>query len=272
MIRRAWMLYISSLRAAGNKIRYDFASEITIFLCCFVLLGLFFYIFDDFLNVEMARMSLVARNILAWALSWIISSVVAALTGREIAKELGSANSISLLAKRLGEDPSSIQLYLCLRLPSLVGIFLVPTLLVIFYLLVPFSLSHLFFFMSYMVIFTWLTTQVKLKYFSSPKSEGEVFSNKKWLHFKGLIGTMTAWRLLIFFARNPSSQLFYSFLCVSQPSIYSTPPVKQGSTSYLRISQAQRLLGACAFSLQKIIRAAGWKNMLESHRRIICEL
>ena len=56
-MKRAIQLYTLFLKATVNKIRENLAREIVVGICAMVIFSLFFYVFNDFLNVEVKEIS-----------------------------------------------------------------------------------------------------------------------------------------------------------------------------------------------------------------------
>lgn len=105
MKSRAKLLYGYSFKAIANRLRYDLVQELVVFICSSVIFATFIYVFDDFLNEDVARLSQLLRNQLALPCALGLFSFTAVLTARQWRKERGNGNEWVDWTTRLGESP-----------------------------------------------------------------------------------------------------------------------------------------------------------------------
>ena len=120
MLRRAMVIYRLSLLSFIHRLRHDFARELVIGFCGFILLSLFYYIFNDFLNEEVKNISGPMRQFFAEILAYVLTGIGMVAVIRMIRNELSDPRSHGRSFAQLGESRSVIFLYLCLRIPSLI--------------------------------------------------------------------------------------------------------------------------------------------------------
>ena len=130
MLRRAMVIYRLSLLSFIHRLRHDFARELVIGFCGFILLSLFYYIFNDFLNEEVKNISGPMRQFFAEILAYVLTGIGMVAVIRMIRNELSDPRSHGRSFAQLGESRSVIFLYLCLRIPSLILMIFVPLILI----------------------------------------------------------------------------------------------------------------------------------------------
>ncbi|MBI2603650.1 MAG: hypothetical protein HYW48_11415 [Deltaproteobacteria bacterium] len=92
-----------------HRLRHDFIRELIVGLCSLVLLGLFYYIFDDFLNSELAKLSMAMRDRFAEVLAWGLLLGGAFSIGRWCRTFYAMPSSLVNRIEILGERPGVIR-------------------------------------------------------------------------------------------------------------------------------------------------------------------
>ncbi len=118
---RGLLLYIISLKAAAHRLRHDLARELVVAICGVVLLATFWYVFNDFLNVEVRNLSTNMRDAFATAGAGALLFAALATAQRLVRAERTSDDSLRISAWRLGEAPRILQVFMCLRYLSIVA-------------------------------------------------------------------------------------------------------------------------------------------------------
>lgn len=118
---RTLLLYLISLKAAGHRLRHDLGRELVVAICGAVLLATFWYVFNDFLNVEVRNLSENMREAFAKAAAGALLFAAFAAAQRLIRSERASDESLRITAWRLGEHPQVVQTFLYLRYTSVVA-------------------------------------------------------------------------------------------------------------------------------------------------------
>jgi hypothetical protein len=119
-VLRALHMYCLSLRQLLRRVYYDLAREFVVAICALVILATFFYVFNDFLNVQVLTVSSSMRDHFGEALSYALLITATVGTMRTITKERLDENSIAGLMARFGEPPTTITIYKTLRITSLI--------------------------------------------------------------------------------------------------------------------------------------------------------
>src|SRR5262249_17466990 len=98
------------------------AREVVVAVCSVVLAATFFYIFNDFLNVEVRALSQRMRDVFAHGASVIVLLVATAIAERTIKHERLAQESLASSAKRLGEHQQVATLFSWLRYLTIYGL------------------------------------------------------------------------------------------------------------------------------------------------------
>ena len=116
MFARSLKLYRVGLKEVWQKLRYDLAREAVVLSCSLILLATFSYVFNDFLNEQIASLSTELRHLFAS----VIAAALVVATGVWLfvacQRQLTSPQSIGAMSRRLGEAPSTIEYYQLLYL------------------------------------------------------------------------------------------------------------------------------------------------------------
>lgn len=124
---RALQLLIIDLYAVGHRLRHDLGKELAALVASLILLATFIYVFDDFLNVQIAEVSQAIRNGIARAagFSLLLGGILGAT--RAIARDYRNPSSCRNMAKSLGEHPSVIAWYDLGRGLAIICLWALPT-------------------------------------------------------------------------------------------------------------------------------------------------
>lgn len=108
---RVWLLILIYIKASLRRVRYDFARELVVGICTLVLLFLFFYIFNDFINVKVGELSLELKQKFAVGFSYAIIGIVALGSGAMLRKIRHNPAELAQVSLRLGEFPGTKNIY-----------------------------------------------------------------------------------------------------------------------------------------------------------------
>lgn len=203
---RAWFLYYLSYTSLIKRIRYDLAKEMVIGFCSLIIIALFYYIFNDFLNIEIQKISEKMRDSFAEYLANTLFLVAAIASGRSIRKEKVDARSCGNAFAFLGEDPKVLKGFWLLRIPSKIAMIYLPTWFVCFYSLVDWTLLH-----SILVLGGMLTLTLLLTFY--PSSDSGEIENKASSHallqdrIYSAPKVLLIWRLQQMLRRNHLAQI-----------------------------------------------------------------
>lgn len=115
MIFRCIFLYLTGIARFYRRLRHDWAQEIVVFLSAAVVMALFFYVFNDFLNVEVASLSVPMRNAFSSTIAWIGYGAAMLLAGKSVAAQWSrDGNAPANFAEALGESPKVVFALRCL--------------------------------------------------------------------------------------------------------------------------------------------------------------
>lgn len=112
MITRALRLYLISIASFFHKLRYDLAREIVVGLSSVILFATFFYVFNDFLNIQVKSLSQMMRDQFAESLCITVLIVSAGVAAGFLRTERLSQQTLRKTAACLGESPMTISVYL----------------------------------------------------------------------------------------------------------------------------------------------------------------
>lgn len=115
MISRAFVLLGLSVKAFFHRLRHDLAREIVVALSSLIILATFFYVFNDFLNVEVASLSPAMRTAFAKVASALTLTAAATFAGTLIAEGRHGDRTLSSFARVSGEEPAVVRLFNVLR-------------------------------------------------------------------------------------------------------------------------------------------------------------
>ncbi len=115
MTHRAMQLYLSGITSIFNRLRHDLGRELTVLTASVVLFATFFYVFNDFLNVQVLSLSAAMRERGAELATAVLLLVATMTSARFIRDELRGDRTLSRLATYLGETQGTVRTYLVLR-------------------------------------------------------------------------------------------------------------------------------------------------------------
>ena len=101
-MNRALKLVTLSFYQVIHRLRHDLARESVVIICGFILLSLFYYIFNDFLNIEINSLSSQMRDHFGLYLALALYASTAIASGQFIRKEFALARSFPRTAQYLG--------------------------------------------------------------------------------------------------------------------------------------------------------------------------
>ena len=108
-------LYAIYLKSLINKVWFDLIREIVVAICSSVLILLFIYIFQDFINVKLAVIDEATQVGFARSFSVIILVIVSSYLARCFQRWKSQKESLEKMAQRLGENPATISTFLIMK-------------------------------------------------------------------------------------------------------------------------------------------------------------
>ena len=209
MNSRARYLNYLSYSSLIKRIRYDLAKEAVIGFCSLIIISLFYYIFNDFLNTEIQKISLKMRDSFAEYLANVLLIVTAIAAGRSVRNEKFDDRSCGNAFKFLGEDPKVIRKFWMLRIPSKVVLFYVPSWFICLNSLVDWQWTRIVAYLFGMLVISTLL----IFYPGSTTVETEVVASRKSIlsnHPYSASAALLQWRLKQMLQRNRLAQIFIS--------------------------------------------------------------
>lgn len=110
-MRRSMLLFYWSLRADGRRLAYDWAREITVGIASTVVFATFAYVFNDFLNAQLATLSPALQRRSAAICAWVTLAIATGGSARCLRQTWRAAASWSRTAAYLGEAAATIRHY-----------------------------------------------------------------------------------------------------------------------------------------------------------------
>lgn len=119
VIFRSLFLYLIGIKGFFRKLRFDWGRELVVGLSAVVLGSLFYYVFNDFINTEVASLSQAMRDSFAHFLGWVLIAGASIGTGRSWRDEFRGKHTVAGFSRWLGDAPTIPQTILILRLVTL---------------------------------------------------------------------------------------------------------------------------------------------------------
>ena len=111
MLARSLAIFRLSVLAFWHRLRHDLAREVVVLLSSSIVLATFFYVFNDFLNVEVATLSPAMRIAFAKGATALTLAGSTLLAGRWIRLERTGDQTLTNWVRTLGEETSVIRLF-----------------------------------------------------------------------------------------------------------------------------------------------------------------
>lgn len=115
MLRRSLTIFKLSFSAFFHKLRHDLAKEVVVLLSSLIILATFFYVFNDFLNVEVASLSGAMRVAFAKVTTVITLAGCTGLSAHLIRNERTGNQTLTAFAKAFGEEEAVLRTYAALH-------------------------------------------------------------------------------------------------------------------------------------------------------------
>jgi hypothetical protein len=119
---RAVTLYLANLRSFLSRVRLDFGRELTVLIASAVLFATFFYVFNDFLNVQVSSLSRPMRDRFAEVAAGVVLALGTAIAARSLRAERVEVRGFSCMARALGEEPGVVRGFLLLRGATVIAV------------------------------------------------------------------------------------------------------------------------------------------------------
>ncbi len=116
---RTLTLFGISIKAALHRLHHDLGRELVVAACAAVLLATFWYVFNDFLNVEVRSLSEKMRDFFAHGAAGVVLLTALAAAQRLIRAERTADDSLRSAAWRLGETAANLRAFMYLRYTSI---------------------------------------------------------------------------------------------------------------------------------------------------------
>jgi hypothetical protein len=97
-----WDLCLIDIKGFGRKLRYDLAREVVVLLCVTVLLALFYYVFNDFINEKLADVSQKLKIIVSYVVALAMTALFYGYVRQSIRHAMYDTPNVSSFAKWMG--------------------------------------------------------------------------------------------------------------------------------------------------------------------------
>jgi len=115
-------LYLLWWLGLGHRLRHDLARELTFAVASGVLMATFFYVFNDFLNVQVATLSHPMHERFAQLASLTMMLITAASTATWLRQERLASRGVRQMGLLLGEDQATLTAWSWLYALTLLGL------------------------------------------------------------------------------------------------------------------------------------------------------
>ncbi len=112
-MKKACYLVWLSLSGAVHRLRHDLGRELVVGFSGLILLGLFIYVFGDFLTIKTADLPPTLQSNLSQGFGIILLGLTTLICSRLLRQDRSSHQSFYNAASRLGESPGILRLYRC---------------------------------------------------------------------------------------------------------------------------------------------------------------
>ena len=208
MISRVMYLYWLTWKGGIQRIRFDLVRELVVGFCTIIMAGLFYYIFDDFLNSSLIELSSSLRETAGSFLGIAVISLCSIACGLSIRRERLDDCAIGNSALSLGESPQAVRYFWLLRIPTLIVNYMAPAWMVTFYSFVTWDYSAIFFTLSLGLFPIWVIGLGSSGKIAQIKWPGNPFQNSLLTMPPNFIfDVMVSWRVSYMLKRNRISQI-----------------------------------------------------------------
>lgn len=257
-----------SIKSFFHRIWNDLARELVIAICSMVLASLFYYIFNDFLNVEIKQLSDKMQESFGSSLAYFLHLIAAIYCGRKIRDEKSNPHSIGNAFLALGENPNILKAYWGLRIPTILILYYTPTWFISQRILVNWPLNTSYYVFFLMCCASALST-VFLKKSTILHTSPIYFKSPLCTKMQDPSRALLSWRVKQLLLRNQLSQFCIGLSILSSCLFFLLPDI--GPINFL-ISLVSGLYLAFAFIFQCTLDLKhSWieKNFGVSHQQYL---
>lgn len=226
-----------------HKLRHDLARELVVGFCSLILPALFYYVFNDFLNSEVQKISPHMRSSFGEFLAWTLCAGSAFAGGRLLRTFYMNPHSLFRSTEFLGEDPKTRRALGIFHAFVVFVLLYVPTWILIDRILTQWS--------SFKILISFLLMSVVSALASLLKQSSDTHTNHiplQWTHSS--IANMVYWRLYLLFVRNRLTQFCFFLFTVCTFVLIGAAHRSFPFVAAFAISFWSGFLGACALSFQ----------------------
>ena len=199
-MKKCLFLFGIHLFSFFHKLRHDLARELVLGFCSLIILSLFYYVFNDFLNSEVKSFSPTMRDAFASVLAWILLLASAFAVGRLWRAFLHDPRSLLKTSLLIGESPSVSKALIGFHSILVALLVYLPVWLFVGTVLVNWSLGKQLLVTALMLVFTTLSAMLK-------KQLDQDIQDKVPLPESGSVFVVIChWRLYLMFWRKPLTQ------------------------------------------------------------------
>ncbi|MCX6106635.1 MAG: hypothetical protein NTY08_12470 [Proteobacteria bacterium] len=203
-MRRAFYLYRMWWLTLGHRLRHDLGRELSILTASCVMFATFFYVFNDFLNVQVAEIALNMRHAFARTLAIVVLLICTAAGAFYVRKQ--AARSVMQMAAQLGESDNTLRTYRYLHAGTLLSAWHGGAWYLILRWLEPWPVLSLVVAEGGMLIITFILPEI------SKSQEGQGLEPKtkqrQVARAQTKISVLTQWRLQQILSRSRLSRIF----------------------------------------------------------------
>jgi hypothetical protein len=225
-------------------LRYDLIREIVIGICSLILLGLFYYVFNDFLNTEVKSISLTMRDRFAEVLSWVLVIGAAFAAGRWIRRFFLNPHSLWKTTFLLGESPQT---------RKILAVFHIFLVLLLIYGSVWKLIDSIFLPLSVFKILNWTWIMMLVSFFASVLKETPDSNKKRDLRIHKSLSAKQAmiwWRLELVLKRNRLTQFCFVLFLLCTVLLTLVAYLSLPFVTVYVLTFWGGFLGACALCFQ----------------------
>ncbi|MDA9951126.1 hypothetical protein N9D31_01000 [Oligoflexaceae bacterium] len=111
LLSRSHFLFRIHNQSFLRRLKNDFVNELVVLICASILAATFYYMFNDFVNGQIARIRPDWQMHILKSAAALLLLLTSLWQGRKISDQIRSSRSLGTMAQRLGEKPSVVRSY-----------------------------------------------------------------------------------------------------------------------------------------------------------------
>lgn len=227
-----------------HKLRHDLIRELVVAFCSLILLALFYYVFNDFLNSQVKNISLPMRERFAETLTWILILASSLGVGRILSASFHNPRSLFRSTLFLGETPRVRHLLGLFHILCVLIVIYTPVWFLIYKVLLPWSFYKILTITLFMSILSLCTSRISPPSYDEKKKELRLHWSRSSQH------ALLEWRLQLLFLRNRLAQFCFLLFVLCSFMLFAAGVFSLPFVAAFALSFWGGFLASCALCFQ----------------------